>query len=223
MCNKQRSRKMFFGAVAVCGFPYPIAHACSVWDVPGLSVNDPLPVVMIDGADRNSSVKLKVRVASSKRSGFDFGFVNDGLYTPITGKSHVRGSITFTGGATVDFALRNWGPDHLFGTADDLVYRLSDGADYAQQYYFDSAKSSQLFQSRNPRITFGDFQELRLDWDLNQDGKTDVETWIGVKRNRYDAMAPAAAPVPVPSTMWLFGSGLVVLATVLRRRMSFEL
>jgi len=220
MCNKQRSRKMFFAAVAVCGFPYPMAHACSVWDMPGLSVPDPLPVVMIDGADRNSSVKLKVQVDSPKKSGFDFGFVNDGLYTPVTGKSHAWGSYTFTGGATVDFALRNGGPDHVLGTADDQVYRLSDGADYAQQYYFDSARSP---RSRNPRIPSGDFRELRLDWDLNHDGKTDVETWIGVKRNQYDAMAPAAAPVPVPSTMWLFGSGLVVLATALRRRVGCQM
>lgn len=220
MCNKQRSRKMIFAAVAVCGFPYPMAHACSVWDVSGLSVNDPLPVLMIDGADRNSSVKIKVRVDSPKRSGFDFGFVNDGVYTPITGKSGVRGSYTFTGGAIIDFALRSWGADHLFGTADDQVYRLSDGADYAQQYYFDPAKSS---KSRNPKIIPGDFQELRLDWDLNHDGKTDIETWIDVKRSRYDAMAPAAAPVPVPSTMWFFGSGLLALGVALKRKKGFEM
>jgi hypothetical protein len=219
MCNKKVRRKMIFTAAAVCGFPYSMAHACSVWDVPGLSIDDPLPVMMIDGADRNSNVRVKVRVDYPKKSGFDFGFVSDGLYTPVTGKSRVRGSYAFAGGTVVDFALRNWGTDHRFGTADDLVYRLSDGANYAEQHYSAFPKPS---ESRHPKLMIpGDFRELRLDWDLDRDGKTDVKTWIDVKRGRYDAMAPAAAPVPVPSTMWLFGSGLLALGAALKRRSGF--
>jgi len=218
MCNKKVRSKMIIAA-AVCGFPYPMAHACSVWDVSGLSVNDPLPVVMIDGADRNSSVRIKVRVDYPRKSGFDFGFVNDGLYAPLTGRSHLRGSYAFTGGAVVDFALRNWGADHRFGTVDDLVYRLSDSANYAEQYYSAAAKPS---KSRHSKINPEDFQELRIDWDLDRDGKTDIETWIDVKRSRHDAMAPAA-PVPVPSTIWFFGSGLLALGVALKRKKGFEM
>lgn len=214
MRNRKKSLQLICTGAIVCGFPYTMAQASSVWNAPGLSVNDPLPVLMIDGADRNSSVKIKVRVDYPKKSGFDLGFVNDGLYVPITGKSRVRSSYTFTGGTVVDFALRNWGLDHLFGTADDLVYRLSDSAGYAAQYY-SAAKPS---KSRHPKTPAGDFQELRLDWDLDRDGKTDIETWVDVKRGRYDAMAPAAAPVPVPSTMWFFGSGLLALGAALKRR-----
>ena len=217
MCNKNACRKMFFTAVAVCGFPFPVAHACSVWDVPGLTVDGPLSVMMIDGADRNSTVKVKVRIDHPKKSGFDFGFVGGASYTPITGKSRVRGSYIFAGGAVVDFALRNWGSDHVFGTADDHVYSLSDGA--SRQYYFAPVVSSRY---RDPKATPGDFQELRIDWDPDHDGKTDLETWIEVKRSRYDGIVPAIAPVPVPSTMWLFGSGLLGLAGALMRRKELQ-
>jgi hypothetical protein len=215
MCNKKVRRKMILTAAAVCGFPYSAAHACSVWDVPGLSVDDPLPVMMIDGADRNSKVKIEVRSDYPKKSGFDFGFVSEGLYTPITGKSRVRGSYAFAGGTVVDFALRNWGTDRRFGTADDLVYSLSDGANYAEQRYLAFAKPPKF---RHPKTNPGDYRELRLDWDLDRDGKTDIETWIEAKRSRHDGMAPTAAPVPVPSTMWFFGSGLLALGAALRRR-----
>jgi len=217
MCNKKVRRKMIFTAAAVCGFPYSMAHACSVWDVPGLAIDDPLPVMMIDGTDRNSNVRVKVRVDYPKKSGFDFGFVRDGLYTPVTGKPRVRGSYAFAGGTVVDFALRNWGTDHLFGTVDDLLYRLSDSANYAEQFY----SAAESVKTRHRKVSSGDFRELRIDWDLNHDGKTDIETWVDVKRGRYDAMASAAAPVPVPSTMWLFGSGLLALGAALKRRTGF--
>ncbi len=213
MCNKKSRRKFIFAAVAVCGIPFPAAHAGSVWNVPGLSVDGPSLVTMIEGADRNSNVKVKVRIDNPKKPGLDFGFVSGGLYTPITGKSRVRGSYSFAGESVVDFAPLNRRPDKILGTADDQAYRVSDGA--GRQYNFSPLVSS---ESDYPKIMPGDFQKLRLGRGPDHDdGNNDLERWIEVKRSRCDGIVPVAAPVPVPSTMWLFGTGLLALAGALKR------
>lgn len=214
MFNKQQSLKLILVGAAIGGFPGTAAWACSIPVSSELIVNAPSGVLMVDGKDRHSRVKIEVRLDAPERSVFDFGFANDGLYTPITDGLHSRGRYIFAGGAVVDFALRRSGADRLFGTPDDLVYRLSDGAGYARQTYFKPVKSS---KSRNPAVTQVYFQDLRLSWDLDLDGKPDVRAVLESKRGKYDGMTPAPAAVPVPAAMWLFGSGLLGLAAMLRR------
>lgn len=99
--------------------------------------------------------------------------------------------------------------------ASMLVYHLSDSANYALQTYFKPVKSS---KSRNPTVTQVYFQDLRLSWDLDLDGKPDVHTLLEFKRGKYDGMMPAPAAVPLPAALWLFGSGLLGLGLTVRHR-----
>lgn len=215
MC-KQRFLKVLIVGTAFCGFPGIPAWAHSVPMAPPLVVNSPSEVLMIDGKDRNSRVKIRVQLDAAEWCAYDFGFMDDGSYTSITGRAKPRGGYTFMGGSVVDFALRNYGADRLFGTPDDLIYRLSDGADYAREIFFRPVEPS---LSKNPSLTQKYFRDLRLGWDLDLDGKSDVYSWLEIKRGEYDGMmpVPAAAPVPVPGAVWFFGSGLLGLALVARR------
>ena len=181
----------------------------------GLFIDEPGMVLMVDGTDRNSKVTVSARLDAPRRSGFDFGFMSGGGFFSLTGKSRTQGSYTFTGGALVDFALRNRGLDGRFGTSDDLLYRLSDGAGYAVQHYFapiDPAKS------QNPVVTDIYFQNLNLNWDLNLDGTPDVRVRLRVKGSPYDGMAPAPLTVSILPASWLLGSGLTMLGMTGRRR-----
>ena len=189
------------------------AGASTVWPS-DLIVTEPGMVLMVDGTDRNDSVKFRIRLATPDRAAFDFGFMNNDSFVSLTRPGHTHGNYAFTGGSLVDFTLRNWGTDHQFGTADDLLYRLSDSAGYANQDYFAPIPAS---KSRHPVVSDFYFHDLRLDWDLNLDGIADVRTWIDTRGGKYDGMMPAPMAVPVPAAAWLFGSGLLALAATLRR------
>ena len=212
MCERQFLKSILIGAVC-CGFPGTAALASSVSLPTEVYVTESSRVLMVDGKDRHSKVKIKVRLDAPQRSAFDFGFMSDGLYVPVTGMSRTRGRYTFAGGTVVDFALRNRGVDRLFGTPDDTIYRLSDSANYALQTYFKPVKFS---KSRNPKVTQIYFRDLRLSWDLDLDGKPDVRTLLEFKRGKYDGMMPAPAAVPLPAALWLFGSGLLGLGLTVR-------
>lgn len=214
------------GAIHV-GLSFNAAQASSV-PLSELYINDPLKVQMVDDTDRNSSVSIRFWLSTPSRAAFDFGFMSNDSYISMTGKPRARGRYTFAGGDLVDFALRNYGSDRLFGTSDDLIYRISDSAGYAQQHYFAPVNPS---RSRNPGVTQAYFQNLSLSWDLNLDGDFVAHTLIKFRRSPFDGMMPAMvagpgpgpvpnevpAPVPVPAALWLFGSGLLGLAAFARR------
>ena len=200
------------GAV-LCGFSHSAALAATV-SPSQLFVSDPSEVLMVDGKDRNSTVSISVQLYAPKRSGFDFGFMGSNGFSAITGGARQRGAYTFGGGAIVDFALRNKGADGLFGTADDLIYRLSDSAGYATQNYFSPVTAT---ASRLPVVTGTYFRDLTLSWDTNLDGTIDARTLIQVS-GRYDGMMPAPLAVSLPASSWLLGSGLALLGISIRRR-----
>jgi hypothetical protein len=178
-------------------------------------VNDPLKVLMVDGKDRDSHVSIRAWLDTPKRSAFDFGFIRNDSFLPITGKSRNKGDYTFAGGSSVDFALRNKGSDNLFGTADDLIYRLSDSAGYASQHYFAAIDPA---KSRHPVVTETYYRNLSLNWDLNLDGLVDAHALLKIRGSQYDGMMPAPTAVSLPGASWLLGSGLAVLGVTARRR-----
>jgi hypothetical protein len=180
-----------------------------------LFINDPTQVLMVDGKDRDSRVTIRVLLDVPNRSAFDFGFIQSDSYLAITGKSRKQGDYTFAGGSIVDFALRNKGSDGVFGTTDDLIYRLSDSAGYASQHYFTAIDPA---RSRHPMVSEPYYQNLSLDWDLNLDGHADARALLKIKGSQYDGMMPAPTAVSLPGASWLLGSGLTALGFTARRR-----
>jgi hypothetical protein len=170
---------------------------------------------MVDGKDRDSNVSILVRLDTPNRSAFDFGFIRNDSFLPITGKSLNQGDYKFAGGSIVDFALRSKGGDGLFGTSDDLIYRLSDSAGYASQHYFAAIDPA---KSRHPVVAEPYYQNLSLGWDLNLDGLVDARVVLNIRSNKYDGMIPGPMAVSLPGASWLLGSGLAVLGVTARRR-----
>ena len=214
MRNKKFLPALIF-TVAFCG-------GFSIHDVQAASVspsewfvNDPFKVLMVDGKDRDSNVSIRVRLDTPNRSAFDFGFIRNDSFLPITGKSLNQGDYKFAGGSIVDFALRSKGGDGLFGTADDSIYRLSDSAGYASQHYFSAIAPA---KSRHPVVMEPYYQILSLNWDLNLDGLVDAHALLKIRGSKYDGMMPAPTAVSLPGASWLLGSGLAVLGITARRR-----
>jgi len=214
MRNQKILRSLIFTVAFGGGFSIHDVRASSV-SPSELYVNDSLKVLMVDGVDRNASVSLLARLDTPARSTFDFGFIRNDGFLSITGKSRKKGHYTFAGGSIVDFALRSKGGDGLFGTSDDLIYRLSDNAGYASQHYFAAIDPG---KSHHPVVTEPYYQILSLDWDLNLDGLADAHALLKIRGSKYDGMMPASVAVSLPSASWLLGSGLAVLGVTARRR-----
>ncbi len=175
-----------------------------------LSVSGPGTVLMIDGKDSNVRVNITAVDGTLSFEAYDFGFLTGTGYTKITS---TIGSYIFNGGDIVDFALRNRGLDTIFGTADDLIYNMANPLDYANQTYLLPIDPS---NSQNPVVTSPYYRSLLLTWDLNLDGVADTGFDLAAVTSlkSFDGMAP----VPLPAAVWLFGSGLLGLGALLRRR-----
>jgi len=187
MRNKKFLPSLIFTVAISGGFSIHNVQASSVSPFE-LFVNDPAQVLMVDGKDRHSNVSIQVRLDTPNRSAFDFGFISNDGFLPITGKSRKQGDYTFAGGSIVDFALRNKGSDGLFGTSDDLIYRLSDSAGYASQHYFAAIDPA---RSRHPVVMEFYYQNLSLNWDLNLDGLVDAHAQLKIRGSKYDGMMAA--------------------------------
>jgi hypothetical protein len=170
---------------------------------------------MVDGKDRDSQVGIDIRVRTNSAY-LDFGFISDGSFTSLANNCCRKTNTLFAGGAVIDFAVRSQGMDSQFGTADDQIFRLSDSAQYADQYYSGRIKP---WKSRNPEVLETYYSNLTLIWDLNNDGITDLKTALQARGNSDGFRA--ANPVPLPAAVWMFGSGLAVLATSLIRRRKY--
>lgn len=215
MRNQKFLRSLIITVAIGSGFSIHDVQASSV-SPSELFVNDPAQVLMVDGKDRYSDVSIRVRLDTLNRSAFDFGFFSNDNFLSITGKSRKIDDYTFAGGSIVDFALRNKGSDGIFGTSDDLIYRLSDSAGYTSQHYFAAIDPA---KSRHPVVTESYYQNLSLGWDLNLDGLVDARVMLKIRSSKYDGMMPVPMAVSLPGASWLLGSGLAMLGvTVIRRK-----
>jgi len=172
-----------------------------------LTVTTPGNVLMIDGVgDNNTTVQITALDATFPISQYDFGFLSGNSFTSIT--STINWTYTFNGGAVVDFALRK--------IATNEIYDIANPLDYANQVYSLPINPS---YSQNPVVTSPYYHSLTIAWDLNHDGITDPGFDFAVTPLiSNDGMAPAA--VPLPAAAWLFGSGLLGLGALVRRRRS---
>jgi hypothetical protein len=180
-----------------------------LWGIPpgqasaDLVVNSPGLVLMIDGMDHNGGVATFNIDLTLPLPMYDFGFVNGNVFTSIAlapnGPDSLWGQYNFSGGSLVDFALRN--------NQTSMIYTIVDPADYANQIFSGPIDPS---HSVDPVVTSTYYNTLAIEWDLNGNGFNplqDAGLTLTYAVNPYDGMAPA--PVPIPTSMLMFGSGLV--------------
>jgi hypothetical protein len=214
------------------GFFPATAHA--------LFVDGPGRVLMVDGTDSGNTVKTLDFDLTVPLRKYDFGFVGtSGSFTKIVSGSHTSGSYTFARGSLVNFALRD--------TSTGKIYSINDPKDYADQVYVlpinpsysrnpvvsstyysalvlewdlsgngthptTSTMSSSLSGS-GMSLTSSLLSELGM-------GTTDVGFAVITASNAKDGFAPVTpAPVPLPASFLLFGSGLLGLSTSWKRVM----
>jgi hypothetical protein len=91
-----------------------------------------------------------------------------------------------------------------------VIYTIADPADYANQIFTIPIDPS---HSVNPVVTSTYYNTLAIQWDLDGNGFNplqDAGLTLTTAVNPYDGMMPA--PVPIPTSMLMFGTGLVGVA-----------
>jgi hypothetical protein len=199
-------------AVGVLGCVGNISWACTV--PYGVVINQAGMVALTEGRDQDMLVNLRVNGGRSRQSGYQFGYMTGDTFSPITNGRGKNKSVTLSVNGPIDFALRNRGSDSIFGSADDVLYKLSDSPTYASQHYFDPIK---LHGSNNQ--TNVDFTKLTIAWDTNRDGIRDLTVMLQARKNSGGMhFVDSTVPVPLPAALWLLGSGIAGLFTFVRRR-----
>jgi hypothetical protein len=212
------------GSALLCNSPFVQANS-----IPStLLIDQSGLVLMVDGKDPNASVtfgitggihRLGLKFGFMRRDtlrALDFGFMRGDTFRSLDSGWRQKKKPIFTGGTMVDFAVRNRGADKRFGTSDDRIFRLSDPAHYANQYYSGAISP---WKSSDPEQAETYYRNLTMFWDLDHNGITDLRITLHT-RNAHDGMyfVASATPVPLPAAAWLLGTGLAGLAALARRR-----
>ncbi len=197
---------LVLGVVLACSSPLVYAHSIS----DRFETGGPDLFQMIDGEGPGGRVTLVVDASGSQHDGNDFGYSDWQTYHPPVSWCN-WGNAEFSGGARMDIAMRKHGEDVDSNASDAEYFHLSDNRDYTTQNYFspiDSADSHHwVVTDRNDRkpSRFWD-----LDRDHDRDGKVRLWTQSDFDDMRFLPCTPT--PVPLPSSIWLLGVGMLVLA-----------
>lgn len=201
---KNRLAPLAIGTWVICSGLFPATAEAFLVDGPGF-------VMIIDGTDPGDNVGTFNIDATVQIREYDFGFVDESGFTPIAlrpaGPASVFGSYRFEGGTLVNFALRS--------NSSGLIYSITDPVDYADQLYLAPIDPS---NSVNPPVSFTYYNSLLLEWDLDLNGVTDVGYTLTTANDPFDGLAPA--PVPLPPSFLLFGSGLAGFGVTWKRWMN---
>lgn len=197
--------------VAPLLFVATVAHAASIPIPSQVVINQPGMVYMATGEDQNTLVALQVSGLWPRSLGYQFGYVGNSVFSTIINGNGTKQNLSFQAGTSVNFAVRNKGDDGMFGTTDDVLFKLTDATGYTTQLYSNPLKGS---NTGNP----ADYSKLTLQWDFNGDAVNDLTVFL--KASTCDGLHFAASPtpVPVPAALWLLGSGFAGLTVFLRRR-----
>lgn len=182
-----------------------------------LVVSDPSLVLLIDGnRDTDTTVELRsvkrdnIATGMATLTNYDIGYVSGGSFTPIPKW------MDFDGGTTMDFAIRAIADDGY--SSAGTVYSISNSNDYVDFTFRHMVIAA---DSEKPVVTDDYFKRVDMYWDLDRNGVWDVG-WEMVRTGKsYDDTYGDGlffAPVPLPPAVFLFGSALVGLAIIGRRR-----
>jgi len=174
------------------------------------------PVLIVDGIDTDTTVTVGI-MHNTRTQGFDFGYLSSGSFTTLLTVAQAYGEVTFTGGDVVNFAVKDIPSGNVFALGEDAL-----GNNYCTLDF--SGGPIDANHSQHPVVSSGYWNNVTLQWGVptpllvQGDGRQQpgFDLIAEAQGSQYDGLAPAPAS-PEPSTMLLFGSGLLGLAGLGRR------